>query len=71
MDNDQLDKLPKHRKEWLEVFGNQWAATKTMPGTCEACVWGTGKHAEGCEHKTVVMLRSQLEKNANRYGRFQ
>jgi hypothetical protein len=34
-------------------------------------VWGTGKHAEGCEHKTVVMLRSQLEKNANRYGRFQ
>jgi hypothetical protein len=40
-DIDQyIEKLPKERKDWLEVFGNQWAPVKQMPGTCEACVWG-------------------------------
>lgn len=24
------------------------APDKQMPGTCEACVWGRGEHAEGC-----------------------
>jgi hypothetical protein len=26
--------------------GNQ---AKTLPGTCERCVWGRGKHANDCE----------------------
>lgn len=91
-----LDHLPKDRRDWLEVFGNQWGtkkhgermteeenaillealnpfgqpisahdrallrlldfvdryhgmarkppAEKIMPGTCEACVWGKGRH---------------------------
>ena len=41
-DIDQfIEKLPKERRDWLEVFGNQWGEpAKVMPGTCEACVWG-------------------------------
>lgn len=40
-----IEKLPKERREWLEIWGNQWGEpTKMMPGTCEACVWGRGEH---------------------------
>ena len=45
-DIDQyIEALPKSRRDWLEVYGNQWGEpTKVMPGTCEACVWGRGEH---------------------------
>lgn len=42
-------KLSKDRKDWLEVFGNQWKPKRVMPGTCEACVWGGRDHVFGCE----------------------
>lgn len=45
--DEQIAKLPKHRKDWLGVFGNQWAPKKVMPGTCEACVWNSGVHTCG------------------------
>jgi hypothetical protein len=45
-----LDHLSKDRRDWLEVFGNQWAPTKIMPGTCEACVYGAGEHVAGCTY---------------------
>ena len=48
-----IETLPKSRREWLEVFGNQWGEpAKVMPGTCFACVWGDGEHAAGCERVT-------------------
>ena len=54
-DIDQyIANLPKERKDWLEVFGNQWAPTKQMPGTCEACVWGHGYHDLSCVKHGVM-----------------
>ncbi len=26
-------------------------AAKSMPGTCEACVWGRGEHSDGCSEE--------------------
>lgn len=43
-----LDHLPKHRQDWLGVWGNQWKPAKMRPGTCELCVYGSGQHAAGC-----------------------
>lgn len=45
-----LDKLSPDRKDWLEVFGWRVAPKKIMPGTCEACVWGSGNHSSECPH---------------------
>ncbi len=28
--------------------------SKVMAGTCEACVWGEGEHAEGCANRTLA-----------------
>ncbi len=28
---DQLDKLPKSRRDYLEVFGNQWGSRRFAP----------------------------------------
>lgn len=27
-DPDRIDKLPKDRKDWLEIFGNQWGTRR-------------------------------------------
>lgn len=43
-----LDKLPKRRKDWLEVFQLPAVQPRVMQGTCEYCIWGTGAHALGC-----------------------
>lgn len=48
MTEEQINKLPKKRRDWLEIHGNQWAPVKVMPGTCEACVWGQGEHTLAC-----------------------
>lgn len=48
MTDEQIAKLPKHRREWLEIWGNTFAPKKVMPGTCEACVFNEGEHASGC-----------------------
>lgn len=37
---------------------------KVMTGTCEACVWGRGKHAEGCTNKWVKILREVFSPNS-------
>ena len=36
-----------------------YAGIKAKAGTCEACVWGRGKHAEGCEREIsgISLLR--------------
>ena len=43
-----------------ESCGENYGGIKVKAGTCEACVWGRGKHAEGCEHWLVKTLRSTL-----------
>ncbi len=49
LDADVFAGLSKDRRDWLEVFGNTWGDTnKQMPGTCELCVWGRGKHSVEC-----------------------
>ena len=61
VDIDQfIEKLPKERRDWLEVWGNQWGEpTKVMPGTCEACVWGSGSHTKDCAlRQTVAPFRA-------------
>ncbi len=46
----QLSKMTKSQKDFIGVFGNQWAPRKTTPfaGTCELCVWGSGAHDSEC-----------------------
>ena len=56
MTEQELEHLPKHRRDWLEIWGNQWAPKKIMPGTCEACVYGHGEHVTGC---TYIAARIQ------------
>lgn len=48
LDASDMMHLPKHRRDWLEFWGNQWGGPKVMPGTCERCVWGSGRHSSGC-----------------------
>lgn len=43
-----FDKLPKHRRDFLEIFGNQWSPRMVFTGTCERCVWGSGEHSADC-----------------------
>ncbi len=38
-------KLTPYYRDFLEVSGNQYRPGRVMPGTCEACVWGSGQHA--------------------------
>lgn len=40
--------LTPRQRDYLEVFGNVWGKRKVMPGTCERCVWGRGKHSMSC-----------------------
>ena len=54
IDLNQIDKLPKHRRDWLEVWGNEWQPRKIAPGTCERCVFGEGEHAEGCVRRQAI-----------------
>jgi hypothetical protein len=42
------------------MISELYAGIKTKPGTCEACVWGRGKHAEGCE-VDQLLKRMQAE----------
>ena len=78
-DIDQfIEKLPKERRYWLEVWGNQWGEpTKVMPGTCEACVWGEANHlhARDCITgrgaftryiETIQALRAEFAERPNR-----
>ncbi len=46
----QLSKMTKSQKDFIGVFGNQWAPrkTKNYTGTCERCVWGSGPHSSEC-----------------------
>ncbi len=46
----QLAGMTKSQKDFIGVFGNQWAPRKTTPfvGTCERCVWGSGLHSSDC-----------------------
>ena len=32
-------------------------SSKSMPGTCEACVWGRGRHAQDCTSVQVFILQ--------------
>lgn len=42
-----IAKLPKHRRDWLEVFGEVWKPRKST--ACDACVYGDRyQHAEWC-----------------------
>jgi hypothetical protein len=68
--NQYIENLPKERRDWLEVFGNQWAPVKQMPGTCEACVWGGERHAKDCvalpkAWDLTVKLQGQLNAYMN------
>ncbi len=42
--------MTKAQRDYVGVFGNQWAPRKTTPfaGTCERCVWGKGLHSKQC-----------------------
>lgn len=46
-----IDKLPKHRRDWLEIWGNAWQPLKTDGVACDACVYGEKHgypHSVGC-----------------------
>ena len=63
IDLTQIEKLPKHRRDWLEVWGNEWQPRKIAPGPCELCVFGMGNaHAEGCvkRSRSVLLANAQL-----------
>ncbi len=42
--------MTKAQRDYVGVFGNQWAPRKTVPflGTCQLCVWGSGYHDMEC-----------------------
>ncbi len=44
-----LNKLPKDKRDWLEIYGNQYRPARVMPGTCEACIFGSGEHNHAIE----------------------
>ncbi len=45
---EKSDNISKQRMDWLGCHGNTWAPVKVMPGTCEACVFGSGEHSIAC-----------------------
>ncbi len=59
----QIDKMTKSQKDFIGVWGNQWAPRKTVPfvGTCELCTWGKGEHSDDC----VVKLNGLLAEEAS------
>lgn len=48
MTDEQIKNLSPYHHDFLEVWGNAWSPRKVMAGTCEACVWGSGKHSVPC-----------------------
>ncbi len=44
-----LNNIPKDKRDWLEIYGNQYRAKAVAPGTCEACVFARGEHVPGCK----------------------
>lgn len=50
-----LSKLPKWRRDYLEVFGNTYKPSAVLTGTCEACVWGTKFH----QHQSDCQFRDR------------
>lgn len=63
MNAEQIDakikSLPRHKRDWLEIYGDTFAAKKVMPGTCEACVYGSGEHSETCERARASCWRKR------------
>lgn len=67
---EKSDNVTKRQKDWLGCHGNTWAPVKVMPGTCELCAFGRGKHIESCtryESKPESHI-AWLDRNLNRYG---
>lgn len=50
-----ISKLTPKDRDWLEIYGNQYRPAKVMPGTCEACVFGLGRHANSCINLQVAV----------------
>lgn len=48
MTEEKIKNLSPYYRDFCEVWGNQWAPAKVMPGTCEACVFGRGEHMPSC-----------------------
>ncbi len=62
--------MTKAQKEYIGVWGNQWAPRKTVPfvGTCERCVWGSGVHDSECPVFTSSIGRLCGSIDAGEYG---
>lgn len=48
MTDQQVKNLSPYHRDAFEIWGNQWTPKKVMPGTCEACVFGS-RYGHSCE----------------------
>ncbi len=45
----KIANLSPYYRDYCEVWDSSKKSTlKVMPGTCEACVWGSGAHSVEC-----------------------
>ncbi len=53
-------KLTPYYRDFLEVSGNQYRPGRVMPGTCEACVWGRGRHEKDCPVTATYLAAAEI-----------
>jgi hypothetical protein len=46
-----------HNPNWKAASRENLRDVKAMPGTCFACVFGSGLHAPGCDHYVFPSAR--------------